>query len=491
MSWQGSLKTSVWNAEAPLMDGTLGRAAAIRSQRAHTSSTASPLGPSPVAIYRGKFDEEAATRLLWRAGFGPRPGDAEATAKLGLDAAVASLTRHTGPTKLIGAEPHVEHHQRLSPFDTWGDDHLWWLDRMVRSDNPLSERMTLVWHSWFATSEEASNARLMIKQNWMMRRHALGNFHQLLSDVTIDPAMLLWLNGNENVKGSPNENYGREMLELFTLGADRGYNQLDVHDNARALTGWTNKWSDRRGPVDFHFDPDLHDDGPKKIFGQVGRFDWKDSVRLAVTHPTHPSFMVGKLWSYFVGAELPKEAGRILAREYVKSGLEVRPLMEAILRHPLFYEGPRLVMPPVVWTAGLLRASKQTITTSSWAWIAQLTGQVLFQPPNVSGWNYAQWLDTSRWAGRLQAVDTALANSVLTGKHYPYGLTETSTEAYDHAIAFWGGRPLSDTARNHLLNLGRRIAHGQTQTWQQVSFRQQRQNAMRNLIPMSPDWMTA
>jgi uncharacterized protein (DUF1800 family) len=92
---------------------------------------------------------------------------------------------------------------------------------MVRSNQPLIERMTLVWHSWFATSEEASSARLMINQNWMMRRHALGNFHQLLLDVTIDPAMLLWLNSNTNYKGSPNENYGREMLELFTLGPQK------------------------------------------------------------------------------------------------------------------------------------------------------------------------------------------------------------------------------------------------------------------------------
>lgn len=449
------------------------------------------LDPSPVAVYGGKFDEDAATRLLWRAGFGPRPGDVEQTVRLGLEGAVASLTRPTGPTELIGAKPHGDKGAKIDPFNNWGDDHIWWLDRMVRSNKPLSERMTLVWHSWFATSEEASNARLMINQNWMMRKHSLGNFHQLLSDVTIDPAMLLWLNGNENVKGSPNENYGREMLELFTLGADRGYNQDDVHDNARALTGWTNSWSERRGPVDFRFDPSLHDDGVKQIFGHRGRFGWKDSVRLAVTHPKHPSFLVEKLWGYFVGAELPRDTGGALEREYVHSGFEIRPLMEAILRHPLFYEGPRLVTPPVVWTAGMLRASRQTITTNAWSWIAQLTGQMLFQPPNVSGWNYAQWLDTSRWAGRLQAVDTALAKSVLTGKHYPYGLTENASEAYDRAIDFWGGRPLSQTAHQHLLDLGRRIQHGQTQPWEQVSFRQQRMNALRNLIPMSPDWMTA
>jgi len=449
------------------------------------------LDPSPVAVYDGKFTEEQATRLLWRAGFGPRPGDAERLAKLGMHGAVAALTRPQGAARLIGAAPHDDHGEPLDPINTWGEDHCWWLDRMVRSDQPLIERMTLVWHSWFATSEEASNARLMIKQNWMMRRHALGNFRQLLLDVTVDPAMLLWLNGNTNYKDSPNENYGREMLELFALGADRGYDQHDVHQNSRALTGWTNDWDEQRGPVNFRFEPSLHDYGVKRIFGHRGRFDWRDSCRLAVAHPDHPSFFVGKLWGYFVGAELPRTTAHALQRTYVRSGYEIRPLVEAILRHPLFYEGSRLVTPPVVWTAGLLRGSRQTITTTSWSWIAQLTGQVLFQPPNVSGWNYAQWLDTSRWAGRLEAVNVALQNHVLKGKTYPFGLRENAKQAYQHAIDFWGGRPLSGQAQDNLFVLGRRIARGQTEQWQQVPFRQLRQNALRVLIPMTPDWMTA
>jgi len=362
---------------------------------------------------------------------------------------------------------------------------------MVRSTHQLIERMTLIWHSWFATSEQASNARLMINQNWTMRRNALGNFQQLFNDITIDPAMLLWLNGNTNEKGYPNENYGREMYELFSLGFDRGYNQKDIEENARALTGWTNDWSNSLGPVRFRFDPELHDDGVKQILGKRGRFSWRDSVRLAVTHETHPSFFVGKLWSFFVGAELPAKTGRELEQAYVTGGYEIRPIVEAILQHPLFYEGPRLVTPPVVWTAGLLRASDQTITTTSWAWIAQLTGQVLFQPPNVSGWDYASWLDTSRWAGRLWAVNTALTNQVFTKKTYPYGIKETNAESYAHAIDFWGGRPLSETTQNNLLELGRRIERGQTQQWEQIPFRQQRQNAFRNLIPMTPEWMTA
>jgi uncharacterized protein (DUF1800 family) len=449
------------------------------------------LGQSPTDVYGGTFDEAAAARLLWRAGFGPKPDEAEKLSKLGLQAAVASLTRPQGKAQLIGKAPHDDKGRPLDPENVWGDDHCWWLDRMVRSNHQLSERMALIWHSWFATSESASNARLMINQNWTFRNNALGNFHTLLSDVTADPAMLLWLNGNTNNADDPNENYAREMLELFTLGSGRGYNQDDVHQNARALTGFTNDWSNTRGPVNFRWEWKLHDWGIKKIFGQKGNFNWKDSVRLAVTRPTHPSFFVEKLWGYFVGADLPRKTGRELEQAYVKGGFEVRPIVEAILQHPLFYEGPKLVTPPVVWTAGLLRASNQTITTTNWAWIASLTGQVLFQPPNVSGWDYTQWLDTARWAGRLSAVDTALTNYTMQGKTYKFGLEENHTEAYNRAIEFWGGQPLSDTARNHLMALAHRISHGQTQTWEQVGYRQQRQNALRNLIPMTPDWMTA
>src|SRR3984957_139235 len=259
---------------------------------------------SPISTFRGRFSERHATRLLWRAGFGPRRGEARRGAGLGLDGAVASLTRPKGRARLIGKPPHGDHGLPLDPIDVWGDDHCWWLDRMVRSDQQLIERMTLVWHSWFATSIEASNAQLMLRQNWMLRRHALGNFHDLLLEVTVDPAMLMWLSGSSNNKYAPNENYGREMMELFTLGADRGYDQGDVHNQARALTGWTNSWNNS-GPDNFHFDPKLHDTGVKRILGHRGRFGWRDSVRLCVQHPTHPSFAVTKLWNYFIGEPPP------------------------------------------------------------------------------------------------------------------------------------------------------------------------------------------
>src|SRR5579862_6058618 len=195
---------------------------------------------SGVATYTGPFGKEQAERLLWRAGFGPRQGDAVKLSKLGLQGAVQSLTRPSAPETFVGPSPVDEKGRPIDPVNVFGHDHLWWLDRMIRTTTPLIERMTLIWHSWFATSNQGvAQQQLMLNQNQLFRANALGSFADLLSGVTIDPAMLVWLNGNQNVKGHPNENYGREMMELFTLGADRGaYTETDVRENARALTGW-------------------------------------------------------------------------------------------------------------------------------------------------------------------------------------------------------------------------------------------------------------
>ena len=190
-----------------------------RRKRAQQAQAAGAAGPA-VSVYRGRFGAEQAERLLWRAGFGPRPGEAEKLARKGLDGAVQSLTRPRRKERLGGPPPQDQDGHPLAPADAWGHDHLWWLDRMVRTNRPLTERMTLVWHDWFATSNEGvGSQRLMIHQNEMLRKNALGSFRDLVVRVTRDPAMLLWLSGAQNREDSPNENYARELMELFTLGA--------------------------------------------------------------------------------------------------------------------------------------------------------------------------------------------------------------------------------------------------------------------------------
>lgn len=443
-------------------------------------------------VYTGPFTQTQACRLLWRAGFGPTPGQAAKLASLGLRGAVQWLTRPSGQAQLVGPEPTNSKGQPLDPVNVWGNDHCWWLDRMVRSDQPGIERLTLIWHSWFATSVEETTQSLMLRQNRMMRAHASGNFLDLFQRVTKDPAMLLWLSGSSNTKDSPNENYGREMMELFSLGADQGYDQGDVHQQARALTGWTNDWDESLGPVRFRFDSRLHDPGVKRIFGHRGRFDWRDSCRLCVQHPLHPAFFVKKLWGYFIPVPPPPGARRALEHLYKASGFETRPVVEAILQHPLLYEGPRMVTPPVVYFAGLMRGSGQFITTDDWAWIGDISGQRLFAPPNVAGWDYTRWLDTGTWMGRFTGLDELLDKPQVkdtSGSSYP--IAETPDQALQNALGFWGNPELSSPTTAALLQYGRDVESGITENWQRRSYRILRQNALRALIASSPDLHTS
>jgi hypothetical protein len=262
-------------------------------------------------VYAGPFGPEQAERLLWRAGFGPRSGEAAQLSTLGLRGAVLSLTRPAS-TALEGPAPVLENDQPIEPYGVNGEDVLWWLDRMVRSRAPLIERMTLIWHDWFATSNSGvGSQRLMIDQNETQRVLCLNSFDRMFKAMTVDPAMLLFLSGASNVKEAPNENYAREMQEFFTLGVDGEYTEHDVREHARALTGWTATWNPvSKVPEDFRFDPVLHDSGMKVIYGHRGRFGWRDSLRLALTHPSHPGHFVSRMWSYFSPEPLPAADAR-------------------------------------------------------------------------------------------------------------------------------------------------------------------------------------
>src|SRR5262245_27748975 len=281
--------------------------------------------PVPVPVYRGPFGRAQAERLLWRAGFGGTAADADRLAKLGLKHAVYAFTRPV-PYQLVGPEPHDERNRALAPADAVGHDHLSWLDRMVRTTAPSIERMTLVWHDWFATSNlGVASQRLMLDQIDMFRGNAFGSFRDILLNVTKDPAMLVWLNGNQNVRQKPNENYARELMELFTLGANRdACAGTDLREQARALTGWPGV----RGRA-YTRSPARQETGRKTIFGRTGNYRWEDSCQLCLDNPAHPSFFVGKLWSYFVPTPIDGATSQALQERYASRS--VRPVVEAIL----------------------------------------------------------------------------------------------------------------------------------------------------------------
>jgi uncharacterized protein (DUF1800 family) len=441
-----------------------------------------------IPVYKGPFGPEQAERLLWRAGFGPRKGEAKRLAKKGLDGAVHSLT-HPRRERLVGPKPHDGDGHPLAPGDAWGHDHVWWLDRMVRTNRPLVERMALIWHDWFATSNSGVGSQtLMLRQNRVFRRYSLDSFERMLLAVTRDPAMLLWLNGTDNQKGSPNENYARELMELFTLGAGHGYTERDVREQARALTGFENDWQRGVGPTNFRFERDRHDTGVKRIFGRRGRFDWQDACRLCLHNKAHPSFFVRKFWSYFIPTPAPAATQRALERLYVRNHYAVRPVVEAILRHPHLYAGRRMTKPPVVYTAGLLRAAGRGVDTDAWTSLDGLAGQQLFYPPNVSGWNDERWLDTATFVARWQIAGRVVRPLVLDTKTDQAPLD--ADKLVERALAFWGHPTLSAATRRSLHAFAKAALGTAKASWKQKQYPVLTENALRHLIAASPDLQT-
>ena len=446
----------------------------------------------PVPVYKGRFGAPEAERLLWRAGFGPRRGEARRVARLGLDGAVHRLL-HPPDVRLTGPPPRDDEGHRLAPEDAYGHDHLWWLDRMVRTNRPLVERMTLVWHDWFATSNVGvGDTGLMLRQNRLLRRHALGNFRSLVHAVTRDPAMLLWLSGVYNTKDSPNENYARELMELFTLGEGNGYTERDVREQARALTGFEAQWKQGKGYVDFRFDADRHDPGLKRIFGKRGRFDWRDSCDLCVRHPLHARFFVEKLWSYFIPTE-PSAGTRAGLEARYRRRYEVRPVLEAILKHPDLYRGPRMVKQPVVLTAGLLRALNRRVDTRAWVWLGEAAGQRLFYPPSVAGWDDERWLDTATFRARWAIANEALSEYTVArskkGKipkvpHEPAALVAS-------AYRKLGNPTVRPESRAAVTRFARKALGDAKSDWEKDEYPLLVMNAARQLIAASPDYQAA
>lgn len=331
-------------------------------------------------------------RLFWRAGFGATPREARHWARRGKAAAIRwLLDGGPAPTPRIGA-PRVE--GGLDPVGEWSHDAIWWLDRMVRSKRPLVEKLTLFWHDHFATSDQ--DTEMMLAQNETLRSHALGDFKVLLREVTRDPAMLLFLSLADSDKDAPNENFARELMELYTLGG--GYGEGDVREAARALTGFRADWHDEGG-VRTYYDPEDHDGGSKTVLGTQGALVWTDVLDICTAHPRHGPFLVAKLWAYFVGRPLPDATRDRLAAIYRGSGHQIKPLVGEILAHPALYKGldaPGLVKSPVVYVAGALRASGQRIHRDAYGWLLSAMGQKLFRPPSAAGWDWnTAWLSTN------------------------------------------------------------------------------------------------
>jgi uncharacterized protein (DUF1800 family) len=226
------------------------------------------------------------------------------------------------------------------------------------------------------------------------------------------------------------------------------------------------------------------------VFGRTGKLDWRDSVRLCLTHRRHPSFVVSRLWSYFIPGTPEGATARALSEMYVSGRYAVRPIVEAILMHPRFHEGPRMVKPPAVYLAGLLRATGQGIAKDDWVWISDQAGQMLFRPPNVAGWDESRWLDTATFRGRWMAANAALGPSALDPEETVYDAAETPEAAVTKALEFWGNPGVTAATRSALLGFAADAGALADVKWKRRSYPVMRQNALRMLVATSPELQT-
>ena len=208
---------------------------------------------------------------------------------------------------------------------------LWWAERMLVTRRPLEEKLTLFWHGHFATGNtKVRDTRMMLRQNEMLRANAAGNFRDLLVGILTDPAMLVYLDNGENRKGHPNENFGRELLELFTMGVGN-YTEQDIREAARAFTGWTND------VLEFRFDPATHDDGEKTFLGQTGAFNGDDIIDIILATPVTADYISAKLYRFFVREELDENTRVSLGATFRDAEYELKPLLRRVFLSRDFY----------------------------------------------------------------------------------------------------------------------------------------------------------
>jgi uncharacterized protein (DUF1800 family) len=364
---------------------------------------------SALQRYRGPFGKRQAAHLARRAGFGVAPAELDALLARGLDGALESYMHPTEPEAAFTDYPDAA--LLYDPKKRYAAAKLWWLDRMLKTKRPLAEKMTLFWHGHFATSMAKVPPQLMVQQIDLFRSQALGNFRTLLLAVSQDPAMLIWLDNRFNVAAHPNENYAREIMELFALGLGN-YTEADVKAAARAFTGWM---LDKN--VRFVFNEKAHDPGLKTFLGRTGSFNGEDVVAIIVEQPAHQRFLCRKLLEYFVYSDPEPELVDRLATVYAVSGYDLAKTVGTILRSNVFFSlraYRALPKSPVEFAIGSLRyLGIADVPNDLPYWLARMDQDVL-QPPSVKGWDGGPtWISTATLLARFNLINKLAGSTAL------------------------------------------------------------------------------
>jgi hypothetical protein len=384
-----------------------------------------------------QWDPAKAAHLLNRAGFGGTPEAIDSLHRLGLEGAVESLL--DGPDESAKFPP-PDYGPMLSPMmvrEMFGEMSVeerqmklreaqkdarerglellgLWIRRMRDTAFPLREKLALFWHGHFATSvEKVKDPYLMWVQNETFRKNALGSFAALTKAVARDPAMMIYLDTRESRRLQPNENFARELMELFTLGIGH-YTENDIREAARAFTGY------KLNPVDmtYRFASVQQDDGEKVFFGKRGKFNGDDIVDLILAQPRCGVFIAGQLWRFFVEDAAAETEVQDLGARFAKGGYEVRPLMREIFRSAVFY-GPRAVRTqiksPVQFAVNLSKILETPLPPGpQLANLLRQLGQLPFMPPSVKGWDGGKaWITTASLLARYNAANYAIGSGPM------------------------------------------------------------------------------
>ena len=381
---------------------------------------------SSAAAKISALGSEDARHLLNRTGFGTPPREVAEFSRLTREQAVDRLlaSRRTEP---FIAPPVVEFVAPIRVKKASEEEkkslireeaqkvvgmRAWWLQEMLAAPTPadaLRERMTLFWHNHFVSSQQkVKSAPLLLQQNLLLRRHALGNFGELLHAVSKDPAMIIYLDSATNRKGSPNENFAREVMELFTLGEGH-YSEQDIKEAARAFTGW----SVEPETGEFKWRAPAHDTGPKRVLGVEGDFDGDAVLDILLRQPAAAEFIAGKLWREFVSPQPEAKSVQRIATNFRDSGYEMKAVMRALLLSPDFWAKENraaLVKSPADLVVGSVRTLNVRVPDAlPLAFAMRNLGQDLFAPPNVKGWPGGEaWINSTTLLARKQFVERLL-----------------------------------------------------------------------------------
>ena len=402
-----------------------------------------------------RWDYTCAAHLLNRAGFGGAPGEIQKFVGMGPRESVDWFVDYEkepdtsrrpdwavpDPTRIerfAQARQATEEERRTMRRQEQRSqrEHLlelqgWWLNRMSTTSRPLQEKMALFWHGHFATSFiKVKDAYLMWLQNDLFRRQATGNWLELLVNVSRDPAMLVWLDQAQSRRKHPNENFARELMELFTLGEGH-YSETDVTESARAFTGW----SYDRVRQEFAWRPSQHDPGIKTFLGVTGNLDGNEVIATIVEQPQSARFITAKLWNYFAGTPPSPGLNEALAACFRDSGNQFKPVLRAMFLSEEFYAPDVIrnqVKSPAQWLVGSSRMLERELPGPLvCSRLTKNLGQELFLPPNVKGWDGGMsWITTNSLLARYNQA----ALLIYGGPAFVRGLSKSDRSSMDRPV---------------------------------------------------------